>query len=564
MRIKYFFKHVFNSHFLFVALYGIILALALLPYYSDGTIILGGEGNYFLDYSNHLREYGFSWFPKFSLGLASVMPCYTGLNIIILSFIENLTGSEFWPNFFLVFSIYFFPFLAMYLVCAQLRLKSLLSFLVSFFYVINPFTLYYLSCLNQWNTFSIAIMPLFLWVILRYYYDNLKLFLVFGLISACFSFAYTNPPMFVVIHISTFISVIIAMFCHKENISMKKIFKKFSLTMFSFVLFNLWWILSIFIGGMLSTAKSMYSSSFARAWLDTSVGDHGAILSKMFTFNVLIPLDPSYDFFSLLYSNFFMKLLAFTPIVMVVYFVLVSPEKKNKTRFIYFLFLCSLGVLFLVKGNAGPLGFVYNILFDYVPLFNILKTIKNSKGDKYYNYAFKVFILYLLFCSMPLFFGRFIPEYRTALGRVVSRRYKENPEHRRLRKEIINDPVQYRILDMPGGGNYQVLLANNDRLYSGLDPILANTNKPHIIYTHGVKVLYENISFESYGKLLGIFNIKKIFVNEDLVLWFGSPEGRTFEKANKALSLIMTKYNRGSINIYDNTENFLPRIYAVD
>jgi len=94
-----------------------------------------------------------------------------------------------------------------------------------------------------------------------------------------------------------------------------------------------------------------------------------------------------------------------------------------------------------------------------------------------------------------------------------------------------------------------------------------NTNKPFIpAYSgiHGLNfLLFENISMPYYEKLLSIYNIGKIMINEDLEPWFG------FVEKEEALVLKdifngkgMPFQRWGNVTVYDNNSNFLPRIYA--
>jgi len=225
------FIHVLNNRTFFLILYGVLLALALIPYYTDGCLILGGEGDYVLDYSTHLSKCGFLWLSHWGTGVQNLSPCGTGLNILLLWLVEKLTGSASLTNFVLIFSIYFFPFLAMYLVCKELKTTPFISFISSLFYIVNPFMLYYLNCINQWNVFSVTVMPLFLWVILKYYHSNFKLFFFFGIISACFSFAYTNQPLLAIILISIVLSIFIIVI---KSLSLQRYSKNMVLCLYHF------------------------------------------------------------------------------------------------------------------------------------------------------------------------------------------------------------------------------------------------------------------------------------------------------------------------------------------
>ena len=88
----------------------LVLALALLKYYSGGSLILGGEGNTVLNFTEHLKVTSYRWFSVYGQGMVNLAPSGTGVNILLLALLENLTKSTIIPNFTLVFSLYYLPF----------------------------------------------------------------------------------------------------------------------------------------------------------------------------------------------------------------------------------------------------------------------------------------------------------------------------------------------------------------------------------------------------------------------------------------------------------------------
>jgi hypothetical protein len=571
-----------NSHLFFLILYGILLIFALAPYYINGSIILGGEGNYVLDFLTYLKNFGFVWLSVYGgIGMPYIYPVGTGLNILLLSLLERVTGSAQIVSFTLIFSMYFLPFLAMYLLCKELKAAPFISFLCSLFYIVNPFMLYYLTSLNQWNVFSVFIMPLFLWIILKCYHNNFKLFFFFGIASLCFSFAYTNPPMLVIIQLSIILSTIIASYHHNKKPVFIQIFKKYNIILLSFLLFNASSILSFLT--KVSSARQLYTHSFARGWLDTVVSDAQPIFARIFALTTLIPLNPFYDFFTFWYGTVFGRLIVLIPFLIVVYFALIVKDSRARN----FLNLSILGVLliviFFVKGNAGPLGFIYVFLFEHLPFFNIFKTpvekfgifsvfilsilllfvILGIKNHRHYKPALCLFMLYLIFCCAPLVTGNIAPEHRMSSGEYVSRKYRDKNEYKQVRRTINSDVFQYRVLSLPGCGNYQVALYNNENgYYTGLDPILMNINKPFIAAHDNIHLLYNYISSVNFQKLLGIYNIGKITINEDLIPWFGNVGIGEPSELKNIFSKSMKAQTFGPITIYNNSDTFLPRIYT--
>src|SRR3972149_2028018 len=580
-------QYIQSKYYFFIFFYSLLLVAALIPYYTNGSLILGGEGDYVLDFSEHISKFGYSWFPTYNTGMPNLAPSGTGMNIILLYLIESLTKSAAVTNFILIFSIYFFPFLAIFLTAKELKLSPPLSFIVSFFYVVNPFTLYYLICLNQWNVFAVTVMPLFFWLILKNYHNNFKLFFFFGLVSASFSFAYTNLPLLAVIQLSILLSVLFVSYYYNKVFILRQILKKYSLVLASFILFNLWWILGLFKA--ISDAKKVYTQSFAESWLETIVGDWGyIIIEKIFSLRVIIPKQTDYDFYAFWYNSALAIIITLIPIFIVVFFVMIVRAEKIHNRLNILILGTLLLTVFLIKGNAPPFGFVYNFFFKYIPFFSIFKTpiekfgilyiftlsilllfvIKGLNGHKYYKPVAWLLAAYLLFCSIPVVVGGIIPEPDVGVYGKVSRKFKEKAEYKIVRDAINNDDSEYRILSFPGNGNYQVLIYDSDnRVYTGLDPLLMNTNKPFIpAYSgiHGLNfLLFENISMPYYEKLLSIYNIGKIMINEDLEPWFGFVEKEDAPVLKDIFNGKGMPFQRwGNVTVYDNTSNFLPRIYA--
>ena len=571
-----------NNRIFFLIFYALLLVFALVPYYTDGTVILGGEGDFALDFSSHLSKHGFMWVSLYGVGLPNMAPTGTGLNILFLSLIEKLTRNIAITNFALIFSIYFFPFFAMYLVCKKIKSTPFTSFVISFFYVVNPFMLYYLINLNQWNVFSVSVMPMFLWIILKYYYSNFKLFFFFGILSAAFSFAYSNVPLLAIIQISIVFSVFMVSYYYNKRLILSQIFKKYTIVFVSFISFNLWWILSLLEVIMPATQK-IYSPSFAQSWLETTVSGHRPIIAKMFLLKGLIGNNPSYDFFTYLYNTIFAHFITLVPILLIIYFVLISRDKKTKNLLNITIFSVLLIVLFLLKGNANPFGFIYNLMFKHLPFFYMFKSptekfgllyififtvllmlILNGLNQQYYKPIMTVFIIYLIFCSIPALTGNIIPDYNIGAYGYVSRKYKDKMEYKQVREVINNDKYPYRVLSLPGSQNYQVAMSNyNNKKYTGLDPVLMNTNKPFIALQHHIDLLYDHISSRNYRKLLGLYNIGEIMINEDLVPWFGVRESESVPELKKIFDEYMTSKRWGRITLYYNNQDyFLPRIYA--
>lgn len=569
-------KKTLRSYLFYIFIFAIFLILALIPYYLNRTIILGGEGNFFIDFTKHLANNGFTWL-NISTGVPTTSLNVNVPNIYILSFIQNLFGIRI-ANFTLIFSIYFLPFIAVFLICKKFKLSAPLTFMISLFYLLNPFTLYYLTCINQWNAMCLAAIPFFFWIILEYYHNNLMLFFCFGLISFSFAFANANPPIMILIQISLIITVFIISNYFTHKFVPFQFIRKYFIVLASFIVHNLWWIIHWIIS--LRATKEIYSPEFAGDWLRIIIQNTKQITFGVLTFSHLISKDTSYDFFALLYNQNLACFILLIPIFLIVHHVfLCNNNRQNKLLLLLFT-LWIISVSF-TKGTSLPFGYLYHILYKYLPFFNIFKTptekfgilniflfvlllifsIKGPSKSRYYRWQLGFLTLYLFFCLIPLISGNIIPSYKHNRKITVTRKYIDKQEYKDFRKEINNDNTDYKILSLPGSKNYQVCMTNYNGLnYTGMDPVLYNTKKAFIDASSGPFMLYNNFSNINYDKLLGMYNIKKIVINKDIIPWFGFRENKKLPELKRIFSRTKKQKKYGAITVYDNSY-FLPHIY---
>lgn len=554
-------RKALNRHITFLLLYGLLISFSLIPYYRNGTLILGGEGDYALNFSLLLQNFSLMWYHAYGLGIMNFSPSGAGLNILTLSLIENLFGNLQLTNFILVFMIYFLPFLAMLLVCKKIKLTPFFSFLCALFYVINPFTLSYLTSLNQWSVFSITLMPLFFWIFLKFYNNRFKLFFATGLTSVIFSFAYTNYPTLAIILISTIISLFIAALYCEEEFILSKFFSRCCLVFFSFIAFNLWWILPLY--SILPNTSQVYTVSFARSMISSLPGNYENIFAKTLAFTSTIGKNTDYNFFTYWYNLGIVRLITYIPLVIVIFPFTLFQKRKPLKIFLLGTLLVS---LFLAKGNGEPFSFVYEFLFKHFPLFYIFKS-PIEKFGLLYVYIFSLslifsspkkllifgLIIYLGFSLIPLLTGNIIPDYKVGEGVYASRKYFDKNEYKWARYEIIKDSAEYRVLSFPGGANYQVCLKNfNDKRYTGLDPVAINTGKSLLTTYNSPAILYKKVSFESYARIMGLYNIKKVILNEDICSWFGLIEKENTTELKDIFSRFMKAENLGTVTLMSN------------
>jgi hypothetical protein len=572
---------ILNKHFTFLFSFACLLAFSLLHFYQSGSIILGGEGNFIIDYSQHLKINFYQWLSRFGLGSPNLVPSGNMANTFFLALVENLFHNVALTSFVLIFSMYFLPFLGMYLISAELRIKPYLCGLVALFYVINPFSIMFLNTLNQWNNFSISLIPILFWIVLRYYHDNLKLFLYFGSISALFSFAYTNHPLNAIINISNILAVYIASYYHNKKFILSEVIKKYLLVFSAFLLFNCWWLLNMF--NEVPAALVLYKADIAKNWLLETSNTVGNPLARSLSLTHLEGLLGHF-----LFNNYFNTPITFfvglVPIFLVISGIFFCKKTNLHMLLIHILILMLVTVFFL-KGAAPPFGGIYLFLFEHVPFFNIFKTpaekfgllytfllsllivftLLATKNSRYYKTGITIFTVYLLFCMGPLLMGdNIISDTSMKNGSItISRKYNENPWHKSFKKYINNEKLEYKVLSLPGVRNYQVLFdSSHNKKYSGLDPLLHNINKGHLAAIHGDKItsLYHYINDENSLNIFGSLNIGKFIINEDLQPWFGleGPDSKILRAKYKNL----LRKDFGNISTHSLIENFIPIVHT--
>ena len=559
----------------------IFLGLLYWIHYANGNYVLGAEGSYYIDAILLAKNYGYLWYN------AAVGYFATSYNFVFhLILIQWLFHSERLVNFVTIASLYVLPFAAIYLLCLELKLKPHLALLFSVFYLTNPFTAYFLLSINQWNMIASYLLPAFFLIILKFYDRPILLFTIFGLHSLLFAFGNANPPTMVIYQIAIVIFVIIISLLKNKSFSVRDIFSHYLLVFSSFILFNFWWIINWVFA--LADANASYPTTYALGWLK-NVSNHIPALWRSFSLSGLLPFPryPQQDFFTAYYGNTFSEIIFLVPIVLV---VLTLFKKELMSLHMKFLgiFLVIIGLL--AKGIRPPFGLLYELAIVYVPIFKIFKTAPEKWGFLFVflltlylilvfeklsksllcKFALLSLTAYSFYTLVPFITGNFLPDYYYAGRLHISKHFRYKQEYLDLKATLNQDPIQYRVLSLPGHLNYQVALRiDSEKLYGGGDPVLTNTNKPFIapynnLFAPNFNVLFDNISNPVYSKMLGLYNIKKIVVNKDLYPWFDFREKEDVNQLEKIFDSQFTSTKNGVIDLYDIGDSFIPRIYLTN
>ena len=565
---------------LIILLFAFFLFLVLLPLYRDNAIILGGEGSYYTDFILLAKNYGYSWYES-GTGIFALSLNY----VFHLMFLQFFISNERVINFFMIYFMYFLPLVGCYAVCRAFGLRIIQSIIVSGFYLFNPFTANFLKSINQWNMFASFILPIYFFIIFKFFDKERWLFFLFGLISLIFSFANANPPTMVIYHIGIFAFVFLTIIYKYNYFKVKLFIRKLLIVELSFIFFNLWWLANTVY--VFFDAQSGYSTNLAISWLRDGKSTTPVIWRALTLSGILqYPLNPDYDFFSKYISSPTSQALIGIPIILIISYLFI---KKNRDYFLY-LSLFFLITVFLSKGAKGMFGGIYEQMITKLPLFQMFKSAPEKWGillvffmtliiiivfkeiikTKFYNIFFIGLLLYTICNATPFITGNFIPDYKYNNDINGSRKFSYKQEYQDLRNILNFDNNQSRVLSLPGSNNYQIALQiEGNKYYTGNDPILSNINKPFIspyngTFTTRYPQLFLQISQPGYLNLLGLYNIGKIVINKDVYPWFGFSENEPYPVVENILDKYLVSQKNKVYDLYDSGEYFLPRFYVPD
>ncbi len=566
-----------------------LFLLLIIIAYSKNYILLGGEGDYFINTLRTKNLYDFSWIPN-AIG--------TGWSNPILNFTFPILDIFYWfqsvgislkiINTFSIFLIYALPFTSMFLLLSRiLKVNFRIAFLLSLFYVINPFSTYHLQGMMFWNTAPLFVFPAVFGILYKYYFKSFKLFFVFGIFTAFFAYSFANIPYLGLFHIFLVISIILIYYLQSDKFNWSHywiIIKNLILLEIAFILFNAWWFINL-LRVWMQDIGSFYTKESAIDWASNTIGTN-TIIERIFTLKMMSPFDKGY-FFSDYYNNGFITLILFIPFLLIIWGLFTGKidqkNKNNKVNKITVFFL--LLIFFLNKGINKPFENIYLWLMQNIPFFIIFKSpfekfsillvflITISLIFVFRNYKngllYYLFIIYLIVCSIPYITLNFIPDFKFENGKYISRHYLYKENYFKAGESLNNDKLDYTYLSLPGSLNYQVTELNHDhnKYYRGMDPFVYSVNKPFIAaYSNSDSSSNLNSIFYNFSNiqvediLLDIYGIKKIVINRNIYPAFGFREKENVQKLVNIFSKISKIQTFGSISIF-NRSDYLPRFY---
>lgn len=546
--------------------------------YQKGFLILGGEGNYFLNPDTLFNFNGYAWKSLESAGYPNPIINYS---FLIFNFILGLWKSGISYNiinFLLIFLAYSGPMLSMYWLARKVfGLKGLPSTLIALFYILNPFSAFHIQEMMFWNIAPLVFLPIFYGILSLNYYDNTKLFFFAGITVLLGAFSLSNIPYLGIFQFFVLISLFVIPLLQDRKFSIKEYLVKLIIVESAFVFFSSWWLFNLIRMQVQGMGAVAYTKDFAIGWARYASGD-GDIIQKLFSFKALIPNGDS-NYFSRFYNGVPGSIIMVLPFLVFIYSLVIIKDKKILRR-ISFLCLILLAIMFLNKGVNQPLSFLYVLMLEKIPFFIIFKSplekfsalflfffaitmlsLMASKKHKVLNYAFAI---YVLFAAIPFITLSFIPDFSIGVNKYISRRFILKQEYRQVITILNSDKLSYRYLSLPGSLNYQVTMANEgNKYYRGMDPLLYAINKPFIAAysVPAFNVIYNNLSNKNIENIMGAFSTRKIMLNSDIIPSFGFLEKESPTESKAIFSSTMANKQFGNVSLYT-LNSYIPIMYT--
>lgn len=562
-----------NKYFFFVIL--LYLCNQYIFYFSQGNIVLGGEGNYWMNYKIYLENGGYYTWLNYASGIQAASINTFLVYPLILSFITN----DFFRSFFIIATIYVLPFAVMYFLLKKINpTKKWHIISVSLFFVSNPFSINFLYALNPWGVHTLFIYPLYFLILYTFYKRDFLLFYIFGLVSFLLAYTFTNPPQMVLILAMLPVYLLVIQLMQNNRLQMFALIKKSVILYSSFLLFHLWWLVQWFL--ILPDAQKLYTQKFARSWLESVSKDVTLIMKELFSLTWSIPRFADQHFLAAYYNNPYIKFLSFIPFFVVLYWLTLRRNTNMRVMkaILIILFLLTL----LLKAANPPFPGIMFFCFDHIPLCYLFKTAPEKFGvtfvfflsillfyilnDLKIRWLKWLFYGYVFVALVPILIGQYIPDYKTDKNDYVTRKYIDYDEFKNFRKAMDAKQLDFRLISYPNGGNYQVKLNLRDNLYyTGHDPILMNMHHTYFadhMEHFNIGPLFSTIGEPVQAKLLYLYSIRYIHLNRRLRSWFANISNKNIKELEKIFN---SNYKHiasyGEMDIYE-TPDFLPQFHT--
>lgn len=364
--MRKFFTH---SHFLAIAFAALVL---ILVWFKDGLILGTAESALpFYDSAYHYNFTKYAWVDAW-LGNSTGITTSTAPAYLVWTKLEELGVPKFIIEAGTIWALFTAAGIFIYKLIKLLfpEIKSRYLLMGVLFYWFNP-----LSAANVWNRFLYNHM--FLWALLPvsiYFYlkglikKDLRYSIFSSLSTLVFSYALSSLT-FVLVLFSLYLFIFIAFGLLKRDTRFNLVF--FTSTVLSFVGLNSWWISQIIAGGSRASYQAVITKFFTSLGNLESLTDISERLGQFsynFRFLHKFLIEQKASWISI-FNNPLTQILQFflTGIILWVIYKL-----RHKFEVILFgsIFILS---LFLLKGNADPLGEIFEFFFLKIPYLQVFR-----------------------------------------------------------------------------------------------------------------------------------------------------------------------------------------------
>ncbi len=553
---------MYKKTFLFFIPYLIVSPLFFLYFYYVGdSILLGGEGNYFLDFSNYNENFISMW-SHWGLGHNQYFLNAANTLTFFLSLIDNPRIN----SFIIYFLLYILPFILFFNFTALVSNYYFTRIIASVFYCFNPFTISFLNQMNIWNNSIVFLIPIYLFIIFKFFDDY---FLLIPILSISFFLLNLigNPPIFVVLILIVNIFII-----YKSIETKTSLYKTLIILLIincAYILTNLHIVMSFLFGD--SNVGSIYEAKTVKNWL------FGTSYDLKYYLEILIGIhhfgDPNFDSFSRYFNHILVKIILISYTVYIFY----SAYKLRDQIIIKYLISLYILFFFLSKGVLAPGGFIYSLMFEFIPMFNIFKTptekfaviiftllsvlILKVFSSNFYNNSMIIKNSILIILLFPIYSGFIFLDHNSVKIK-SSKIYPDFKEDIEVINFIEDNYSNSIVLHLPGHMNYQSwkININNKKTFSGNDPILHNLKNNRYMDFSLNNDIYNSIianDYEYFFYLSSLYNVRLLYFNKNHLYPFSSVLNyshldQLFQHEN-----IKLVYEDNGIHIYEiiNTDN---------
>lgn len=514
-------KNNLLQNIFFISLIFFTSFLAFRQIFFSNSFVLGGEADYYFNFTQYSKTFLLPWLSKWGMGYYNPLIAGTGFNVFFLILMEKITSNNYLIiNQLLFYFIVSLPAVSIFILLSFYKINKFVNYLISIFYIFNPFSIDYLHQLNQWTNVSLIFIPILFIIMTCKFKSNIMYFLILFIFFNLISFSFANPPTFLIYIIATAAYSFINSFNENKYDYRKNIFDLL-IVLLALFLSNFYWIYNLIHNLATSGfAVTSYNQEYATGYLKTVLINSGPMVSKLFTFSHLSSDSVNhFTHYTKWFSSLYVKLFLSIFVVLIISINLLSSNIKFRLFAFFTLFFA-----FFTKGIYPPFSVFYFLLYKFFPYFNIFKTPTEKFGilflvffticiglfSKKFNRLYSLIVLVPLYCILIVipFQKGFITGYSIpspAVSKInsyltIDRVIDLDKDFFETIKAIEGFHNNYRFLVLPGNYNYQIFVKINGKIYSGMDPLLNNTSKDFITFTHSA---YNNAVIDIFDSING-------------------------------------------------------------